>query len=400
MSKPVITQRAPLLGALLAWGLVSCALDQAPTPTLAADDAGDIKHERDAELYDTAQDASPHDVSPEDVSLEDVSSEDVSRQDVSPEDVSGDDVSHQEDVSPEDVSLDVDPPEDVSPDTPDAAVCTPGVEVCDGLDNDCDGQADEGVTRACVNATCSNRDGAQACVQGAWAGECVVPEAPNGVDDDCDGAMDEGVHVTLRAVTWEQLDAARGGDRGCDSAEDNISFCLTASHRWCRDAGFQTGIGVGRHDAQGAEVACLVGQGTADPTWAELSAGAQLGYELTVAAAGSRITWEASHRYCAQALGLPAGVGPLEFRDDRLDVLCLRPWLVRSIDLELPPAICAPDPADGVTTWGSIACGGWVDQACRDRGFEFGYGPIGIDGSVSPPRGLVVCLSDDAATIP
>jgi hypothetical protein len=47
----------------------------------------------------------------------------------------------------------------------------PGVEVCNGLDDDCDALVDEGFGPAC------------ACVP--------VPEVCNGVDDDCDGAIDE-----------------------------------------------------------------------------------------------------------------------------------------------------------------------------------------------------------------
>ena len=46
-------------------------------------------------------------------------------------------------------------------------------EVCDGRDNDCDGESDEGLFNAC--------------------GRCgpPPPEACNGLDDDCDGRVDE-----------------------------------------------------------------------------------------------------------------------------------------------------------------------------------------------------------------
>ncbi|MEM1028865.1 MAG: MopE-related protein [Myxococcota bacterium] len=87
--------------------------------------------------------------------------------------------------------------------------CTnnPQPEVCDGVDNNCNGQADEGIaSTACVppshppgldygpNSVC--QQGSTACVNGAT--QClggVGPQAGeicNGIDDDCDGQIDEG----------------------------------------------------------------------------------------------------------------------------------------------------------------------------------------------------------------
>src|SRR5262249_26795737 len=72
-------------------------------------------------------------------------------------------------------------------------------EVCDGLDNDCDGNVDDGDPGG--GAACNTGQlgvcgaGTEHCVSGQI--ECVPNnlgqmEACNGLDDDCDGTVDEG----------------------------------------------------------------------------------------------------------------------------------------------------------------------------------------------------------------
>ena len=70
-------------------------------------------------------------------------------------------------------------------------------EVCDGVDNNCDGNVDEGLERPCSSA-CG--DGMEQCVVGVWtncdAEQPALTEACDGLDNDCDGQVDEGCNCT------------------------------------------------------------------------------------------------------------------------------------------------------------------------------------------------------------
>jgi hypothetical protein len=78
-------------------------------------------------------------------------------------------------------------------------VMPPSADVCNGLDDDCDGLADQGdpggglacdtgLLGVCASGVTACTGGAVTCVQDTQAGSEVCP---NGLDDDCDGVVDE-----------------------------------------------------------------------------------------------------------------------------------------------------------------------------------------------------------------
>ena len=119
--------------------------------------------------------------------------------------------------------------------------CLPTPEVCDGKDNDCNGTVDDGIEPVpCYDGPAGTADvgicrsGQRICVNGQMADVClsqVLPqdETCNGLDDDCDGQVDEGPYPD------DPHNCGACGNRCLASDQCKNGACIPSSEANCEN---------------------------------------------------------------------------------------------------------------------------------------------------------------------
>ncbi len=267
------------------------------------------------------------------------------------------------------------------------AACTPAPpseEVCNGLDDDCDGDTDEDlIGETCGVGACVAR---AECNGGTWSACQPAPpsaEICNRIDDDCNGEVDEGLGTEVVESTYSTL---VGQHAQCDGSGQRIGpDCNAAFNRFCAAHGCSTtGFGPLENFNDVAVAGCVRATGF-DVPYATLAT-----FHPPCDGSGQRIGPDcnaAMHRYCANQPGFVSGFGPAEQSATTALVQCVAADVGTVVQTTYSTLV---QHHGGCTQQSRIGpdCNAAINRFCRSQGHATGWGPVENSGDVA----VVTCV--------
>ncbi|MDI7267756.1 MAG: MopE-related protein [Myxococcota bacterium] len=143
-------------------------------------------------------------------------------------------------------------------------------EICNNLDDDCDGLTDEGFTKYCNLRASPPITGRTLCVDPG--------EVCNGVDDNCDTRVDEGVQNACGGCGPVPTEVCNGIDDDCDTLTDEGLICGACTVEVCdgvdNDCDTQTDEGLGTRQCGSDVGECSYGsQSCVGGSWSACAGG-------------------------------------------------------------------------------------------------------------------------------
>jgi hypothetical protein len=265
--------------------------------------------------------------------------------------------------------------------------CETPPEECNGQDDDCDNLTDEdfdcelGESQPCQTSCGST--GEQTCNNNCNWGTCQPPaETCNGIDDDCNGQTDEGDRADPQGTDFATLDDYNAN---CDGSTYNWGrYCNEAIHEYCAAQSCpQSGFGPVEQSSGNATVICVAGVDVINTTTAVLQnehaacqpADPQYGHCNA-----------AIHRYCRDE-GYVSGFGPVGVSGTTVTIVCLTSGTVEHTTYTTL-ASHHPD-CDGTNERIGPNCNAAITRYCVAQGHTGGFGPV----ENSNDNAQVICVS-------